>query len=68
MDIKSTEGREIIGIIKAAGRRGITKAEISRAVKDKGCDCENWVNTLLDAGVIEKCGKRNGADLYRYVE
>lgn len=68
MAIKSTQGREIIGIIKAAGRRGITRAGISRAVKDKGCDCENWINTLLDAGIIEKCGKRNGADLYRYVE
>ncbi len=67
MDIKSTQGKEIIRVIKAAGKTGITKAQISRTVSDKGCDCENWVKTLLEAGIIEKCGELNGADLYRIV-
>jgi len=61
----NTQAEEIIRILKEAGDRGITRGEISRAVSDKGCDCENWINTLLEAGIIEKCGKRNGADLYR---
>lgn len=57
---------EIIRIIKAAGRKGVTRGEINRAMAGTGCpDCENWVNTLLEAGVIERCGKRDGADLYR---
>ena len=68
MVLKSTQAEEIIKTIKAAGKNGITKKGISRAVRDKGCDCENWINTLLEAGVIEKCGKRNGADLYRIAE
>jgi chromosome segregation and condensation protein ScpB len=65
MDINSTQAREILRIIEAAGDRGVTRKEISNAVRDKGCDCENWINTLLEAGVIEKCGKRDKADLYR---
>jgi chromosome segregation and condensation protein ScpB len=65
LDINSSQAREILGIIEAAGHNGVTKQEISKAVRDKGCDCENWINTLLEAGVIEKCGKRGKADLYR---
>jgi len=65
MDINSTQAREILRVIEAAGDSGITKQEISKAVRDKGCDCENWINTLLEAGVIEKCGNRGKADFYR---
>ena len=65
MDINSTQAREILRVIEAAGDSGITKQEISKAVRDKGCDCENWINTLLEAGVIEKRGNRGKADLYR---
>ncbi|MDH5415253.1 MAG: hypothetical protein OEW87_14040 [Flavobacteriaceae bacterium] len=66
--VMENTGEEIIRIIKAAGKRGITKGEVSRALSEKGCDCENWINTLLEAGVIQKCGKRNGADLFRFLE
>ena len=68
MALEKTQAKEIIGIIKAAGERGITKRDISRAVKDRGCDIENWIITLLEAGVIEKSGKQNGADLYRFIK
>lgn len=67
MSADSTQAKEILGIIRGAGERGITRGEISRAITVKGCDCENWINTLLEAGEIEICGKRasDGADLYR---
>lgn len=68
MVVGNTQAEGIIKSVKAAGRKGVTRAEISRAVSDKGCDCENWINTLLEAGIIERCGKRNGAYLYRLVE
>lgn len=68
MVAESTQAKEIIRIVKAAGRKGTTRAEISRAVSDKGCDCENWINTLLEAGIIKRCGKRDGAYLYRLSE
>ena len=68
MVVASSQAKEIIQIVKAAGRSGITKKEISRAVSDRGCDIENWIRTLLEAGVIEKCGKRDGADLYRFAK
>lgn len=68
MVFENSQAKEIIKIVKASGRRGITKKAISRAVKDKGCDCENWIITFLEASVIEKAGKYEGADLYRLVE
>lgn len=68
MVLASSQAKEIIRIIKATGAKGITKKKISRAVSDRGCDIENWIITLLEAGAIEKCGKQNGADLYRFVK
>jgi hypothetical protein len=67
MSADSTQAKKILDIIRGAGERGITRGEISRAITAKGCDCENWINTLLEAGEIEKCGKRasDSADLYR---
>lgn len=65
--MENTIAKEIIRIIKAAGRKGITRGQISRTLSSRGCDCENWITTFLEAGIIEKCGKKNGADLFRYV-
>ena len=65
MTFDDTQAMEILKIIELAGKRGITRKEISEAVKDKGFDCENWINTFLEANVIEKCGKRGNAYLYR---
>lgn len=66
--IDNTQAKQILEVIKDVGDNGITRQEISEAVKDKGCDCENWINTFLEAGIIEKCGKRGRADLFRFVE
>jgi len=68
MALASSQAKEIIRIIKAAGAKGITKKGIRKAVSDRGCDIENWIATLTEAGVIEKCGKQNGADLYRFAK
>jgi len=65
MTFEDSQAKEIIKIIRAAGKRGITKKAISRAIKNKGCDCENWITTLLEAGIIKKAGQYEGADLYR---
>lgn len=66
MDLDSTPAKEILKIIEAAGKKGITKRQISRVITTAGCDCENWINTLLEAGEIIKCGKtKTGADLFR---
>lgn len=67
MSKSRTPAEEILDIIRAAGKRGITRGGISRAMTSRGCDCENWINTLLEAGEIKICGKRasDGAILYR---
>lgn len=67
MSVNRTPVEEILDIIRAAGKRGITRGGISRAMTTRGCDCENWINTLLEAGEIEICGRRasDGADLIR---
>jgi len=66
--LSNTQAKQILKIIEAAGEKGITRREIARTLKGKGCDCENWINTFLEAGIIEKCGKRGKADLYRLVK
>lgn len=68
MVLVSSQGEEVIRIIKAAGTRGIAKKEIRRAVSNKKCDIEEWIVTFLETGEIEKCGKQNGADLYRFAK
>lgn len=58
--------KEILSIIGSSGEKGVTKSQISRKITTAGCDCENWINTFLEAGVIEECGKTStGAVLYR---
>jgi chromosome segregation and condensation protein ScpB len=61
----SPQAQEILKIIKDAGKKGITRKKIASAMRGKGCDCENWINTLLEAGIIEVCGKEGAADLLR---
>ena len=68
MAFENSQAKKVIKIIGKAGKRGITKKAISKAVKDEGCDVENWIITFLEAGVIEKVGKYQGADLYRLVK
>jgi len=64
---EDTQAKEILRALAEAGDVGLTKKEISDQIKDKGCgrDCENWLTTFLEAGVIEKCGKKGGLVLYR---
>ena len=49
---------------------GLTLKEISEKIDEKGCghDCEKWIETFLEAGIIEKCGNKDRADLYRLTE
>lgn len=63
------QGTKILNIIKDAGSKGITKGQISRKLQGEGCkgDCENWIETYLEAGEIEECGELDGATLYRCV-
>jgi hypothetical protein len=63
-----SQGDLIIAIMEEAGEAGLTKGEINNRLRGRGCvgcDCENWMRTFLNAGVIEKCGKKNGATLYK---
>jgi hypothetical protein len=64
-----SQGARILQIIRAAGSVGITKGQITRALQVEGCkgDCENWIETYLEGGEIEVCGKFEGATLYRCV-
>ena len=64
-----TIAKKMLKIIEEAGKRGITRREIEKAIKKRGCDCENWINTFLEADIIEVCGKtRSGAQLLRMVK
>jgi chromosome segregation and condensation protein ScpB len=60
-----SKAKEILRIIERAGKKGITRKQITRAMRGKACDCENWIRTLLEAGIIEVCGKEDHADLLR---
>jgi len=65
MTASSPQAQEILRIIETAGKRGITRKEIAKAIRGRACDCENWIKTLLEAGIIEVCGKHGKADLLR---
>jgi len=60
-----SKAREILRIVEAAGKKGITRKKIVKAMRGRACDCENWIRTLLEAGIIEVCGKEGNADLLR---
>ena len=62
---EDAQAKQILDFIENAGEGGVTRREISHAVRYKGCDCENWVNTFLESGILEKCGKRGRAYLLR---
>lgn len=46
---------------------GLTLKELSEKVEEKGCghDCENWIKTFVEAGIIEPIGKKGLAILYK---
>jgi len=68
LDINNSEARAILQALEEAGEKGLTRKEISKIVRGRVCDCENWVRTFLEAGIIAKCGKSNNADRYRLVK
>ena len=61
---------EILDIFLEAGDFGLTLKEVSEKVDEKGCghDCENWINTFLEADILEIYAKRGHANLYRLTE
>jgi len=65
MDLTNTQAKEILKIIGEAGKKGISRGNISKKLKNKGCDCENWINTFHEAGIIEICGYEGKTPLYR---
>ena len=58
--------KEILDVFEDASN-GLTLKEVSERVEEKGCghDCENWIKTFLEAGIIEIFSKRGNANLYR---
>ncbi len=59
--------REILDAFKEVGDIGLTLKEVSAKVDEEGCghDCENWIRTFLEAGILEIYSKRGNANLYR---
>lgn len=71
MSIKHNKmAREILDAFSEAGDVGLTLKEVSEKVDEKGCghDCENWIRTFVEAGILEIYGKRGRANLYRLTE
>jgi hypothetical protein len=68
LKVDNSHAKTILDALEEAGEKGLTRKEISRVVRGMVCNCENWIKTFLEAGIIEKCGKSNNADRYRLVK
>jgi predicted transcriptional regulator len=64
------QAKTILNAFQSAGERGLTLQEITRLIKKKklGHDCINWINTFLEAGILEIFGQIGGKDRYRLTE
>lgn len=62
--------REILDLFRKAGNVGLTLKEVSERIHEKGCghDCENWIRTFDEAGILEIFGRRGRANLYRLTD
>ena len=58
---------EILDAFNITGDAGLTLKEVSEKVDEKGCghDCENWIRTFVEAGILEIFSKKGRANLYR---
>jgi chromosome segregation and condensation protein ScpB len=63
----SRQAKEILDALFESGDNGLTLKEISKRVEEEACghDCESWIKTFLEAGIIEICGKVGNANLFR---
>lgn len=56
--------KKVLDAFKKAGVAGLTLKEVSKKIDEEGCghDCENWIETFVEAGIlilVEKEGKLN---------
>ena len=63
----SQQAKEILDALFEAGDTGLTLKEISEKVEEEACghDCESWIKTFLEAGIIEISGKKGNANLFK---
>ena len=63
----SQQAKEILDALLEAGDTGLTLKEISEKVDEEACghDCESWIKTFLEAGILEICGQKEKANLFR---
>jgi hypothetical protein len=55
---------ELLYAFRDAGKAGLTLKGVSERVEEEGCghDCEKWIETFVEAGIlimVEKPGKLN---------